>query len=54
MAMGEAAGLAAAMALDAGVPVRAIDVAALQRKLRAQGADPGDPPRAEARVLETL
>jgi len=26
----------------------------MQRKLRAQGADPGDPPRAEARVLETL
>jgi hypothetical protein len=54
MAMGEAAGLAATMALDTGVPVRAIDVAALQRKLRAQGADPGDPPPAEARVLETL
>jgi hypothetical protein len=54
MAMGEAAGIAATIALDAGVPVRAIDVSALQRKLRAQGADPGDPPRAEARVLETL
>ena len=54
MAMGEAAGIAAAMALDAGVPVRAVDVAMLQRKLRAQGADPGDTPRAEARVLETV
>jgi hypothetical protein len=42
MAMGEAAGVAAAMALDAGVRVRDIDVAALQKKLRAQGADPGD------------
>jgi len=52
--MGEAAGIAAAMALDAGVPVRAVDVAMLQRKLRAQGADPGDAPRAEARILETL
>jgi hypothetical protein len=50
MAMGEAAGIAAVMALDTGVPVRAVDVAALQRKLRAQGADPGDPPRADARV----
>ena len=42
MAMGEAAGVAAAMALDAGVRVRDVDVAALQKKLRAQGADPGD------------
>jgi len=42
MAMGEAAGVAAALALDAGVTVRNVDVAAVQRKLRAQGADPGD------------
>jgi len=42
MAMGEAAGVAAAMALDAGVAVRHVDVARLQAKLRAQGADPGD------------
>ncbi len=42
MAMGEAAGIAAALALDAGVAVRHVDVAALQRTLRAQGADPGD------------
>jgi hypothetical protein len=42
MAMGEAAGIAAAMALDAGVTVREIDVKKLQAKLRAQGADPGD------------
>jgi glycine/D-amino acid oxidase-like deaminating enzyme len=42
MAMGEAAGVAAAMALDAGVTVRRVDVQALQARLRAQGADPGD------------
>ena len=42
MAMGEAAGVAAAMALDAGVTVREVDVKRLQAKLRAQGADPGD------------
>jgi hypothetical protein len=41
MAMGEAR-VAAALALDAGVSVRDVDVAALQRTLRAQGADPGD------------
>jgi hypothetical protein len=42
MAMGEATGVAAALAIDAGVPVRNVDVAKLQRTLRAQGADPGD------------
>jgi hypothetical protein len=42
MAMGEAAGVAAALALGAGVSVRNVDVRALQKTLRAQGADPGD------------
>ncbi len=42
MAMGEAAGVAAAMAADAGIRVRDIDVKKLQTLLRAQGADPGD------------
>jgi len=42
MAMGEAAGIAAAMALNAGTTVRRIDVAALQRRLREVGADPGN------------
>ncbi len=42
MAMGEAAGVAAALALNAGVSVRQVDVKALQKTLRAQGADPGD------------
>jgi hypothetical protein len=42
MAMGEAAGVAAVLALDSGVKVRDVDVGAVQRTLRAQGADPGD------------
>jgi hypothetical protein len=42
MAMGEATGTAAALALNAGVPVREVDIAKLQKTLRAQGADPGD------------
>jgi len=42
MAMGEAAGVAAALALNAGVSVRDVDVRAVQKTLRAQGADPGD------------
>ena len=48
MAMGEAAGLAAALALEAGVDVADIDVGALQKRLRAEGADPGDRPAANA------
>jgi hypothetical protein len=50
MAMGEAAGVAAAIALEAGVDVADVDVAALQARLRAQGADPGDRPAANALV----
>lgn len=42
MAMGEAAGTAAALAIHAGVVVRKVDVAAVQKVLRAQGCDPGD------------
>jgi hypothetical protein len=38
MAMGQAAGNAAAMAIDGGIGVREIDVAALQAALRAQNA----------------
>lgn len=53
MAMGEAAGLAAALALDAGVDVAAIDVRKLQAKLKAQGADPGDVPAPNAAIDET-
>jgi FAD dependent oxidoreductase len=48
MAMGEAAGVAAALARSAGVAVDAVDVGQLQRTLRAQGADPGDRPAANA------
>jgi len=48
MAMGEAAGVAAALAIETNTPVEAVDVVKLQRKLRAQGADPGDLPSANA------
>jgi hypothetical protein len=50
MAMGEAAGIAAALALETQVGVENIDVATLQKRLRAQGADPGDIPAANALV----
>ena len=52
MAMGEAAGIAAVIALDAGVTVRKVDVRAIQKRMRAQGADPGDLPSANASILE--
>jgi len=42
MAMGEAAGVAAAVALEDGVTVDRVDVPRVQARLRAQGADPGD------------
>ncbi len=48
MAMGEAAGIAAAIALESNVDVAGVDVAALQARLRAQGADPGDRPASNA------
>ena len=51
--MGQAAGVAAAAALDAGVTARAVDVPTVQRRLRAQGADPGDVPPTAAAVLVT-
>lgn len=50
MTMGEAAGVAAATALDRGVNVRDVDVLEVQKKLRAQGADPGDVPSPNATI----
>ena len=52
MAMGEAAGVAATVALNAGTTVRKADIAAIQRRMRAQGADPGDVPSTNASVQE--
>jgi hypothetical protein len=52
MAMGEAAGVAAALALEAGTTVDKVDVQRLQARLRAQGADPGDRPAANATIAE--
>ena len=52
MAMGEAAGVAAAVALNAGGKVRPADVAAIPRQKRAPGADPGDVPSENATLLE--
>ena len=48
MGMGQAAGIAAALALSSGTRVRDVDPRAIQRTMRAQGADPGDVPSANA------
>jgi glycine/D-amino acid oxidase-like deaminating enzyme len=50
MAMGEAAGVAAALAVEENVPVDKVNVAKLQARLRARGADPGDRPAANAQI----
>jgi hypothetical protein len=52
MAQGEAVGSAAALAANAGVTVREVDPRAIQKQMRAQGADPGDIPSTNARVTE--
>lgn len=52
MAMGEAAGVAAAVALESGVDVHSADVERIQARLRAQGADPGDVPAPNAMVTQ--
>jgi hypothetical protein len=48
MAMGEAAGVAASIALQDDVGVESIDVAKAQAILRRRGADPGDEPAPNA------
>jgi hypothetical protein len=48
MAQGQATGIAAALALSAGIRVRDVDPVSIQRAMRAQGADPGDAPAANA------
>ena len=53
MAQGEAAGVAVAKALQADCALRDVDVTAIQKQMRAQGADPGDVPSANALIEET-
>ena len=51
MSMGQSAGVAAALALDAGIPLGAVDPARICAAVRAQGGDPGDRPSANARMV---
>lgn len=50
MAQGEAAGVAVSLALEGGRVLRDVDAAKIQARMRAQGADPGDRPSANALI----
>jgi len=52
MSMGQAAGVAAAIAVARGITLRDVPVEQICAKVRGQGGDPGDRPSANARVLE--
>ena len=53
MAMGEAAGIAASLAVSSDILVRDVDVGLIQNKMCAQGADPGHQPASNALIMET-
>ena len=50
MAQGQAAGIAAALAVEKNLPVREVPVDEIQVRMRNQGADPGDKPAANATI----
>ncbi|KAA8880600.1 FAD-dependent oxidoreductase [Nocardia colli] len=53
MAQGQAAGIAAAVAVERSVTVREVPAVEIQRRMRAQGADPGDRPAPNATLDDT-
>ena len=54
MAQGEAAGVAVALALQGDLALRDVDPAAIQMRMRAQGADPGDRPSPNALIEQSV
>ncbi|MXY33541.1 MAG: FAD-dependent oxidoreductase, partial [Boseongicola sp. SB0664_bin_43] len=54
MAQGEAAGIAAALAIKGDTPLRHVNHRDIQKRMRAQGADPGDIPSPNALVEEPV
>ena len=54
MAQGEAAGIAATLAIKGDTPLRGVNYRDIQKKMRAQGADPGDIPSPNALVEEPM
>ncbi|MDE0345649.1 MAG: FAD-dependent oxidoreductase, partial [Boseongicola sp.] len=54
MAQGEAAGIAAALAIKGDTTLRHVNYRDIQKRMRAQGADPGDIPSPNASVEEPM
>lgn len=54
MVQGEVAGIAAALALQEDIAIRDVDYRKIQQQMRAQGADPGDIPSANATGVDEL
>lgn len=54
MSQGEAAGVAVALALSSNKALRDVDARLIQKQMRAQGADPGDIPSANALVEDAV
>jgi hypothetical protein len=54
MVQGEAAGVAASLALQENILLRDVDATKIQKAMRAQGADPGDIPSSNATRVEEL
>lgn len=54
MVQGEVAGIAASLALQEDIAIRKVDPGKIQKAMRAQGADPGDIPSANATGIEEL
>lgn len=52
MAMGQSAGIAAALAVAGSISPKAVSPAAICARVRAQGGDPGDRPSANATLME--
>lgn len=52
MAMGQSAGIAAAIAARRGIGLRAVPLADIRARVRAQGGDPGDRPSANAKIMD--
>lgn len=54
MSQGEAAGVAVALALNSNKALRDVDAKLIQKQMRAQGADPGDIPSANALIEDAI
>lgn len=54
MSQGEAAGVAVSLAINADCALRDVDARQIQKQMRAQGADPGDVPSANALIDDSV